>query len=417
MIDLVFSVLLVLVTLYVVFNKHKQDFFKINDNLIISEDKPQVGKFEKIMGKTLTKIPFYINKLKKDWVYKIPNYNDFSFKGKGIVIAANGNRYKYVTGVYMNLYVIRKMFGCDLPVEIFYVGSGEKFNKKIEKKLRALGNINIIDLSTKLNTNLKSKDLIGYRTKPLAVMASSFREIILMDADSLVFVNPEILLEEYNYLNNGMLLFKDYVNCLKYVNPTFLNNIGLDKNEFCKKTHGYEIDSSCIIVDKQRAWDAICTICIINVKSSSYYGTINNVLGDKDTWLIGSMFASFKPYISPSTVGALLAPLNTEVGTKYKTVQGHLQFLKINGVFTPIYYNNQAIDLSVFDGMDDWGYTISIKNPKMMGDWDGESYPLTPQMLQSFRYASKGIKDIVDDVDVKIKSKNRFNNIVVTGML
>lgn len=424
-----------------VFNPNK--YVEADTNLVIVENKPNKKTvFDKLYGKyNINKIQLFIKKDNKNFKLEIPSYEDYNFDGRGIVIAASGNRYRYVTGLYMNIYVIRKVFHSNIPIEVMYVGDSEKFNTKVYEKLKELENVKIIDLTTRLDTNVKENYLKGYRTKPLAVIASSFKEVILFDADALVFIDPYKLFETNGYIKHGMVLFKDYVECLNFINKKFIDNVGIGSKKYCNKTHGYEIDSSCVIVNKKKAWEALFTICIINIESDSYYGhpsNGNNVLGDKDTWLIGSIFVGFDPYIVNTDPGILVIdeekrnPRSSKAvkaqPTDVSMVLGHVQFQNTKDfqIYTnekvsviPIYYNNQAIDLTQFDGMEEWGYVEgNIKNPYMFKQWNYNYKNLTPNMINAFNGAHDAINNIIDIIDIdKPNKNNRKYPMVVPGMI
>jgi hypothetical protein len=403
---------------YTINNVFNNDDDTIPDiDLIITEEKPNnVKLLDKVVGNLdNSNVDFYINKNNiNSFELKIPSYSNYNFNGKGLVIAANGIRYRYITGVYMNIYVIRNLYGSDIPVEIVYVGEDEAFTTLMKNELLNLGNVKLIDLTERLNTNVNKNKLIGYRTKPLAVIASSFEEVVLMDADALSFVDPYYFFKLDGYINNGMVLYKDYVTCLHYIDKKFINNIGIGSKTYCKKTDGYELDSSCVVVNKQKAWEALYTICVINVESDSYYNNkINNVLGDKDTWLIGSMFVGFDPYVSEADPGLLLA--YEEDGMEI--VFGHLQSQKVeNEDNIPLYYNNQAIDLSVYNGMDNWGYLEGdIKDPEMLKKWNKSYKKVTQQMKKTFYIASIGLKEILPLINIEKPKPNK--NMIVKNLI
>ena len=141
------------------------------------EAPPNKTIIQKIMSPTNQRVSFKINTVNSDYVVNVPNYLDYNFAGKGLVIAASGNRYRYITGLYSNLYTIRKYHKSNIPIEIFYVGKSEEFSNSIKKLLLDLGNIKIINLMDRIDTNSSEEDLRGYQTKPLSVLCSSFKEI------------------------------------------------------------------------------------------------------------------------------------------------------------------------------------------------------------------------------------------------
>jgi alpha 1,3-mannosyltransferase len=51
--------------------------------------------------------------------------------------------------------------------------------------------------------------LSGWAAKPMAMLLSSFREVILIDADVLFFVDPTLLFSDPEYLRLGALFFRN----------------------------------------------------------------------------------------------------------------------------------------------------------------------------------------------------------------
>jgi hypothetical protein len=358
-------------------------------------------------------IDFKIIKNKKNYTLKINDYDPSKFSGKGLVLAGNGNKYRYITGIYMNIYVIRKFHNCNIPIEIFYVGNSEKFSEPVYNEFMKLGNVKIIDLLDCLDTNCNVSELKGYQTKPLAVLCSSFEEVILMDADALTFVNPYKYFDIPGYNEQNIVLFKDYVDCLYFINAKFLEQIGINKNAYCNMTHNYEIDSSCVIINKKYMWDSLNIICLINVKSDQYYKYKSNVLGDKDTWLIGVLFAdkNANPYIMDNDPGMLVST-DTD-----KRILGHLQFMYMYNVETPLYYNNQMIDFLTIDP-DHWKYQ-KVKNPGYSDkELVGPKQDITIQMKDTIKNAQVAIKYIVDYLPENIKNRLRSKNgISINGFI
>lgn len=377
-------------------------------DLIIEKQEPNDIPLLKKINDNI-KIPFIIDEVEGDYKINLPNYKDFNFMGKGIVIAGSGTSYRYVTGIFTNIYLIRKIHNSNIPIEIFYVGKDEEFPYDIKTNILSFGGITFVNLLDRLDIGIKNDDfynfeynqekineLRGYQTKPLACLCSSFAEIILMDADAISFIDPSFLFDIKGYSSSGMVLFRDYVKCLSFVSKDFINKIGITDSKFCHKTGGMEIDSSCIILNKEKAWEALYTICFINIKSDQYYRhkksnnaykiDYDNVLGDKDTWLIGSMFVDFDPYIDRSIEPTKLSVLD-ENGV-YKKIDGHYQqgYLKVNGVSDtiPIYYNNQKLKIE----------GLSIENINKI---QHNGKPLPNNVVKSF-LGAKEAYELIDSI-------------------
>lgn len=374
-------------------------------NLI--EKEPKLSIIQKILGHfNGTKIQFKVSKTPDSYNLPIPDYSDYNFTGKGLVIAASGNRYRYLTGLYSNLYTLRNYHKSNIPIEIFYVGRSEQFSKPVHKMITDLGGITIYNLLDRINSNCSESELRGYQTKPLAVLCSTFEEVILMDADALCFIDPQYLFVADGYANSGMLLFKDYVDCMSFISRDFIETIGIGVDKYCNYTGNFEIDSSCVVMNKKKCWEALYTICLINVKSDSYHKS-KNVLGDKDTFIIGSMFVGISPYVSSPAPKIMLTDTN-------KVIVGHLQSttFEYQEIFT--HYNNQKIDL-FNSNLTNYTYT-EIKNPK-----SGEQYsyglPLTEKVIESFKYAKEAMLLLDPYIPKHLKDGVTFVNGVSKGLI
>lgn len=414
---ILFMVLLIVYYLYPVVDSFSDTTTKIMENVpdvptikLIEKNSPK-SIFQKIMSESNTKkIPFEINTSVFNYSVVVPNYENYNFAGKGLAIAASGDRYRYVTGLFTNLYVIRKYHKSNIPIEIFYVGESEKFTPEIEKLILSLGNIKIINILDRITTNLSEIELKGYQTKPLAAVCSSFEEVVVMDADALCFVDPHYLFFAEGYIENNMVLFKDYVDCLSFVSKDFMETIGIGTKKYCDYTHNYEIDSSCVILNKKIYWDALFTICVINIKSDSYHKS-KNVLGDKDTWLIGSMFLGLSPFITRP------APY-VFIDNNDKVVVGHLQSSNfVDGdetkeIFT--HYNNQKI---IIGEANIEGFTYNeVKNPTN-GELNYDGYNIPDRILECFKVGKEASKILEPLIPMKLKMGVKSVNGVSKGLI
>lgn len=73
------------------------------------------------------------------------------YEGKGIIIAASGQLKRHVVGAYISAYLVRKFWGSEIPIHIYYVGKKERFSEKDTRDLLALGSVELIDLEEEIN--------------------------------------------------------------------------------------------------------------------------------------------------------------------------------------------------------------------------------------------------------------------------
>lgn len=372
-------------------------------------EKPQKKSIiQKIIGGKSIKIPFKIvESVGKDYTIAVPNYKDMNFSNKGLVIAAAGNRYRYLTGLYANLYTIRKYHKSNIPIEIFYVGRSEEFSLPIKNLINSLGNVTIHNLLDRIDTNLPEDELRGYQTKPLAVICSSFEEVILVDADALSFLDPQYLFLADGYESSGMLLFKDYVDCMTFISRSFIESIGIGVDTYCEYTGDFEIDSSCVVINKKKCWDSLYAICTVNVKSENYHKA-KNVLGDKDLWSAMSLIVGdVSPYVSAPNP-------NVMISDSGKVIVGHLQSTLFEGKELFTHYNNQKIDLGSAN-VEGFKYA-ELKNPRS-GEECNYGVELPEKVIESFKYAKTAMAELNIHIPIWLKEKVQFVNGISKGLI
>lgn len=94
----------------------------------------------------------------------------------------------------------------------------------------------------------------GWALRPFAILASSFKKVILSDADTVFLQNPELLLEEPGFKKTGALFYHDRLlspasqdtydwldNMLEEVNAKYLHDIKKNSGWFDRKTF-YEME-------------------------------------------------------------------------------------------------------------------------------------------------------------------------------
>ncbi len=218
--------------------------------------------------------PEEMKQLWKDALNEIPKCPKGFFEGRGIVMAAGGEY--YLVNAFINLSLLRYK-GCDLPVEIWYIGE-EEYIPEIMEKLKALG-AQCYDV-----THFFDYPIRGFEVKPHAILASNFKEVMLIDADNICLRDPSYLFDCQEYKNAGALFWPDQMMIRK-------ENVLWDVLELEPRLYRGQ-ESGQLIIDKERCWKALNLCVHMNKESSFYYKHIH---GDKDTFFL-SFMTSKTPY-------------------------------------------------------------------------------------------------------------------------
>lgn len=165
---------------------------------------------------------------------------------RGIVVTASGRIAGQAIGAYVTAYILRRVLGCTLPMEVFFVGPRETFGANLHAKLRELGDVKVrkvelcrMHVAANLQAfhqtqpvplihprqilslpgvlrrddffqdslrhlHVADRRLRSYAAKPYAVYASSFEEVLLFDAGVVPFVNPADFFDDFaGYTEHG----------------------------------------------------------------------------------------------------------------------------------------------------------------------------------------------------------------------
>lgn len=137
---------------------------------------------------------------------------------RGIVIPCC-DRYMHV--VLENLQILRGVHDCQLPIEIWYAGN--ELDDECIEALKAFSPISFKDIAAIRKEN--PKKFRGWQIKGYAIGYTNFDEVILLDADLMLFQNPEILFDHPGYIQTGAFLFRD---------QTWSIQGGIDSSDFAK---------------------------------------------------------------------------------------------------------------------------------------------------------------------------------------
>lgn len=187
--------------------------------------------------------------------------------GRGIVIPGGGM--KYFPGVWIAIRRLRHL-GCDLPIEVWYLGPGEMTNKM--RQLVEPLDVRCVD-ALAIRKRHPSRILRGWELKPYALIHSRFREILLLDADNVPVVDPSFLFSETAYQEHGAVFWPDI--------GRFRDDHMLWSLTGVAHRDEPEFESGQILIEKARCWRPLQLTMWMNEHSDFWY---RHMHGDKDTY-------------------------------------------------------------------------------------------------------------------------------------
>jgi hypothetical protein len=212
------------------------------------------------------------------------------FAGRGIVMCAGGPR--YFTGAWISLHILREVLKCSLPVEVWYLGR-EEMDEAMVTLLESIPEVKCIN-AFEVRKSHPARRLFGWESKPYAIINSSFREVIFIDADNTPVQNPAIFLETSEYRATGATFWPDITRLPRDHEIWKICRIAYrDEPEF---------ETGQIVVDKERCWRSLQVTMHMNEYSDFYY---QHVYGDKTTFQLAWRLLE-QPFSMPSTAPRVL---------------------------------------------------------------------------------------------------------------
>lgn len=214
--------------------------------------------------------------------------------GRGIVMSA-GNR--HIQHILTSIKSMRQL-GCNLPIEIMYLGQAD-LTDIARSELETLPGV--LTRNMKAMINDKGWALRGWSGKSHAILLSSFREVLYVDADALWLQNPAFLFDETAYLNTGALFFYDQNTppksqsrrqWLQEVLPKPLSTHVTISRLWTGQSSRMQ-DSGVIVVDKWQHFMAILFVTRMNGpdrdgnREKGIVGTYDMINSDKETFWLG----------------------------------------------------------------------------------------------------------------------------------
>jgi hypothetical protein len=160
------------------------------------------------------------HKVMEGWIKEgVMGYRYNATHKRGILIPAGGKN--QLLNAFTNLHVLRNHLKCTLPVTIAYWGKieHEEIDSDTQKLFeKHIGSVSFLDLSTvqypKHHRLLHIQDTVpskyyGFKVKVFALYAAPYRQVLLMDSDSMALQNPEGLFEAASFVKHGNMFWPD----------------------------------------------------------------------------------------------------------------------------------------------------------------------------------------------------------------
>lgn len=230
--------------------------------------------------------------------------------GRGVVITTGDLYFQFAVHLIRSL----RYLGCHLPVEIWYNGARDLNSTNVDF-IKSFHNVRLQNIQAKFSVHMETWDI-----KPFAVLASSFEEVILMDADTVFVKNPELLFDDIGYKSDGALFFNDrslfagqgeksqwILSLFPEPHSKRIQNLRM-----LQAKSQYELEAGCLVIDKRRHFHGLLAVGWLNCP-----GQIKDIIreethGEKETFWIGLEMLN-EPYaFMPNLPGALGAVLYNE---------------------------------------------------------------------------------------------------------
>ena len=210
-----------------------------------------------------------------------------SFKGDGIVVCVGNGQFKMALAT---LKMIRNVHFSKLPIEVFYMGDDD-LSAENRKVMESLTGVKTRDI-TKLFDDKQLK-LGGWAIKTYAMLASTFQNVMLIDADVVFLQSPDVLFASRLFGKYAALFFHDR-SLYAHGDPTknWFKDLMPQRSEYSKKLRvfqdktGHEQESGVVLINKKVNTPALLASCILNagdIRDRTY----KFVYGDKETFWVG----------------------------------------------------------------------------------------------------------------------------------
>jgi hypothetical protein len=220
---------------------------------------------------------------------------------RGIITCA-GTR-QQMANAFVTFSMLRS-YNCTLPLGIMHWGQKELDSTSRKAFQKYLPDVKFYDISklypkqhaSILDDVLAPNGLFGFAIKAAALYTAPYREVLLVDADSLPLQDPSDLFSEPGFLNHGNMWWPDIseeepgvwklLNMSESaLNPWFEHEFGGNGPPLLASTptRTRQVESGQILINRDIHWEALEWILFLNSHGGVVYQQ-PNMWGDKDTF-------------------------------------------------------------------------------------------------------------------------------------
>lgn len=187
------------------------------------------------------------------------------FNGRGVVMFA-GARYSGYAATALGM--LRES-GSKLPVELWFKDQDDETPGWCDELARegiACRRLSDYNLEAPSPGSIGSRPPNGYLYKPLAMLFSSFEEVLFLDADNFAISNPDALFDSKAYAKHGAILWPDY---WRHSGSDWLPFVaGIRDTPSALFFDEQTVESGQIVWNKQRHWKvSVHSLCLVTERT------------------------------------------------------------------------------------------------------------------------------------------------------
>jgi alpha 1,2-mannosyltransferase len=222
---------------------------------------------------------------------------DNIFNGTGVVVVGGG---EYFGPAIIGIHMLRRS-GSNLPVQVFVTDKSEYEDKLCKDYLPKLGAECLI-----LFDFIQDFGVTHYQLKSLAMLLSSFENVLYLDSDSIPLIKPETeLFATEPYTSTGLVIWPDF--WISTESPSFYTAVGL--GEMPSNLPEASSEAGQLLINKRKHLKTLLLAVYYNIYGPDFYypllsqGALGQ--GDKETFMAAAMVLDLPYYRVKTSVRAI----------------------------------------------------------------------------------------------------------------